>query len=65
MFWDNLLIQSSSWTDGPLKMGLKGCPETSVWNHHSTLHKIPEECRSHLHHGKSLELCRCEINKNM
>jgi len=24
------------------------CPETSVTNYHSTLSKIPEECRSHL-----------------
>ena len=29
----------------PLKMGPKGCPETSVRNYHSALHKIAEECR--------------------
>jgi len=40
--------RSSSRTSWPLKMGPIGCPETSVWNYHSTLLNIPEECRSHL-----------------
>jgi hypothetical protein len=30
------------------KMGSVACAETSVQNYHSTLHKIPEEQRSHL-----------------
>jgi len=65
MFEDNVLILSSSWTAGPLKMRVRGCPKTTVWNHHSTLHKIPEQRRPHLHYSKSLKLRRCEINKNM
>jgi hypothetical protein len=35
----------------PLKMGSTGFPETSVWNHHSSLCKH----RSHLHGGRSLK----------
>ena len=31
------------------------CPETSIINYKSTLRKIPEERRSHLHRGGSLE----------
>ena len=37
-FWISLL-----W-----KMGLIGCPETSVPNYHTLLHNIPEKRRSHL-----------------
>jgi hypothetical protein len=36
-------------------MGPKGCPQTSVSNHHSTLHNIPEEWRFHLHRDGSLK----------
>jgi len=32
-----------------LKMGSIGCPETSVWNFHSTLCNIPKVRISHLH----------------
>jgi hypothetical protein len=33
-----------------------GCPETSVTNYQSTLHKIPEELRSNLQGGGSVKL---------
>jgi hypothetical protein len=33
----------------------QGCPKTSAINYHSTLCKIPEESRSHLHAGRSLK----------
>jgi hypothetical protein len=33
---------------GLLKMGLTGCPETTVANYYSTLRNIAEECRSQL-----------------
>ena len=36
-------------------MGPLNCPETSVRNCHSTLRHIPEERRSHLHHGGSMK----------
>ena len=42
-----------SWTSWPLKIALINCPETSTWNYHSILCKIPEDCRSQLHHGGS------------
>ena len=63
MFWDDLLVSSlrvkrSSWTSGPLKMGLIGCPETLVCNYHSALCKIPGKCRSHLHCNGSLKSCK-------
>jgi len=32
-------------------MGPIGCPEIPVQNYHSMLCKIPEDRRSHLHHG--------------
>jgi hypothetical protein len=35
-------------------MGTKGCPETSVRNHHCTLRNSPEELSSHLLGGGSL-----------
>jgi hypothetical protein len=46
-FWDNLSAPYSrvTWL---MKMGLKGCPETSVQNCHSTLWNIPQERRSHV-----------------
>jgi len=61
-FPDNLLVRSSgvkqdsltAWTACPLKIGTIGCPETSVWNYDSTLHKITEERRSHTSLHKSL-----------
>jgi hypothetical protein len=43
-FQDNLSVPSS---------GLKKSK-----NYHSTLHNIPEEGRSHLHHGRSLKSCK-------
>jgi len=36
-------------------MGAIGCPETSVWNFHSTLYNISEERRSHKNRGGSLK----------
>ena len=36
-------------------MGPIGCPETSLTNYQSTLSKLPEELRSHLHCGGSLK----------
>ena len=36
-------------------MGPIGCSETSARNYHFTLHKIPKECRFHLHRGGILE----------
>jgi len=38
----------------PLMMEPIGCPETSTTNYHSRLRNIPEERRSHLHLGGSL-----------
>jgi len=35
-------------------MGSISCSETSATNHHSTLHKAPEEHGSHLHLGRRL-----------
>ena len=32
-----------------------GCPKMFVQNYHSMLCKILKECRSHLHHGRSLK----------
>jgi hypothetical protein len=43
------------WTDRLFKLGPVSCPETLVTNQQSTLHNIPEEGRSHLHHGGSLK----------
>ena len=31
------------------------CPKVSVWNYHSAVLKIPEDCRFNLRHGKSLK----------
>jgi len=39
----------------PVKMGLIGCPETSVRNYHYTLRNIQEERRSNFHRGESLK----------
>ena len=36
-------------------MGPTGCPETSVRIYHYTLRNNPDERRSHLHHGGSLQ----------
>jgi len=35
------------------------CLETSVRNHHHTLHNMPEERRSRSFRGQSLKLCSC------
>ena len=40
---------------GGLKMGLIGCPETSVRNYHYSLRNNPEERISHLLLGESLK----------
>jgi hypothetical protein len=50
-----LLAFYSSWTSWSLKMGPIRCPETSVKDYHSTLRNIPEECRFHQHHSRSLK----------
>jgi len=54
-FWSNLAVPCSRvknsispWISWPLKMGLIGCPETSVGNYHHTLCNNLEEGRSHL-----------------
>jgi len=51
MFQDNLSVPSSR-VDlqgfDPLKMGLIGCPETSVRNYHYSLCNNPEERSSHI-----------------
>ena len=52
-FQDNLFIPSSRVR--PLKMGLIGCPETSVKNYHYSLRNNPEECSSCLLHVRSLK----------
>jgi len=36
------------WISWPLKLGSKGCPETSVRNYHPMLQNISEEQRSHM-----------------
>jgi len=49
------------WSKSPILSGARslltieliGCPETWVRNYHYTLHNIPEERRSHLHHSGS------------
>ena len=43
-----------SWTAGNLKMGLVGCPESSVNSYQNTLPNDPEERTSQLHGGGSL-----------
>ena len=40
-------------------------PETLVTNYRSTLHNIPEEWRSHSHHGKSLKSTTKECRKSL
>jgi hypothetical protein len=54
MFQDNVSVPSSgvkkvksSWTCGPLKVGLIRFSETSVKDYHSMLHNTPEEHISH------------------
>jgi hypothetical protein len=37
---------SYPWTVWILNIGQVGCPETSVWNYHYTLHNNPEQRRS-------------------
>jgi hypothetical protein len=39
-----------------LKLGLIGCPETSVRNYLSTPREISEKCRPHSHRGGSMKL---------
>jgi hypothetical protein len=47
-YQSHLQALSSLRTAWPLKMGLIGCPETSVNNYQSTLCNIPKEWRSHV-----------------
>jgi hypothetical protein len=51
MFRDNLSVPFQSWTTWTSKMGQIDCPETSVSNYQCAFRKIPEDRRSHLHHG--------------
>jgi len=46
----------SSWTAWLLKMERIVFPEVSVNNYQPMLRNTPEEQRSHLHHGRSLNL---------
>ena len=50
-----VIVSTSGGLTWPLKMGPIGCPETSVRSYQSTLRKIPEESRYHLHRGGSLK----------
>ena len=52
-----LVTDYISRSSSPLKIGPISCPETSAEKYHSTLRKIPEERRSHLHRGLSLKPC--------
>jgi hypothetical protein len=58
-------MKNSSWTTWPLKLGPIGCHETSVTNHQSTLRKIQEERKSHLHRSGSLKSCRLIFINNL
>jgi hypothetical protein len=55
VFFPKILPFMSPVFKGPLKMGLIGCPETSVANYQSTPRNISEERISHLHLGGSLK----------
>ena len=59
MYW--LHLQGSR-SPRPLRMRPIGCLETSVRNYHSTLRKVPEEHRSHLHRDGSLEMTQITIS---
>jgi hypothetical protein len=50
-----MVDSAPSWAILPLKIAPKGYPETSVYHYHSPLSNIPEEHRSHLHRGGSLQ----------
>jgi hypothetical protein len=57
MFWNNVSGSSSRvQSPGALKTGPIHCPEMLVNNYHMTPGNIPEEHRSHQHHGGSLKL---------
>ena len=64
MCWSvNCLVRSAFFCDFTDASGQ--IPETSVSNYHSTLHKIPEQCRFLLHRDGSLQLhsvCRGEMS---
>ena len=64
VLWQHLWLQNcalpgyyaaSNGTFLTLKIGLKGCPETSVTNYQSTPRNIPEEHSSRLPRGGSLK----------
>ena len=52
-YWSHL--QGSRLDSWPLKKGPIGCHETSVRNHHYSLHNSPENRNSHLLRGGSLK----------
>ena len=53
LFWDIMQhIFHSSWIYGLSTIGLIGCPETSVRNHHPLLRNVPEERGTHLHRAE-------------
>ena len=51
------------WTACPLKIGLTGCPEMSVTNYQSVLHKIPDKHRYQLVSGLA-NLTACLLTPN-
>jgi hypothetical protein len=51
-----------SWTYSPLKMGPRGCPETSAQNYHSALRNIREERRSQHQHTYCHQSLLCTRN---
>jgi hypothetical protein len=54
------LIIKASWAALPLHRGpIVVCPKTSLWNYHSTLRHIPDECRCDLHRGGRFKSCTC------
>ena len=48
------LIFKASWAALPLNRGPIACPRTSLWNSHSALRNIADECRCGLHRGGPL-----------
>ena len=49
------MLHSAEWISLHLKTGPISCPKTSLRNYHSTVSKIPEECKSHLPRGGGLK----------
>jgi hypothetical protein len=66
-FRDNQSVPSS-WVKKSLKMGLIGCPETSVQDYLSTLRNISEERRFYcgdFHEASLIGVCRTETYPDM